>query len=531
MKKQTRAKNHHQNQYILTVDLGTSGPKSALISVSGEWIDFEFATNDVLFLENSGAEQNPKDWYLAILNTWKIIRKRHPSEWKNVIGISVTTQWSGTVAVDKNGNPLMNAMIWLDSRGEGVTRKKFRGLFNIEDYSASKLWKWIRKTGGIASHSGKDSLSHILYIKYHYPNLYEDTYKFLEVKDYINFLFTGEYRATYDSIALHWITDNRKIDDIHYDESLIRELELDREKFPDLIHSTDLVGKISKKMAQKVGLPENVMVFGGSPDMQSAAIGSGSFTSDVGHVYIGTSSWVSTHVDFKKTDLFHNIASLPSGLPGKYFIPATQETAGAVMKHFRERVLYHSKSGSVEKKDFFKMIDEAGSSALAGSNGLIFTPWMYGERAPVEKSHLRATHWNLSLNTGFPEYVRSMMEGIAMNQRWLLRYVEKFVGSKFQKIHFIGGGSHSPVMAQILADGLNRSIYQIKDGIRANLLGAFIIAMIGISKNSIDPTEFIEIKNIFEPNPENISVYDDLFEKYIYLYKQSDKIYKKLNRS
>ncbi len=514
---------------ILAVDLGTSGPKSGLISIDGRFIADAFSPLEVNFLPGGGAEQNPSAWMDAIFVTWKELKKKNPPAWKNITGISVTAQWSGIVAVDRNGNALTNGIIWLDSRGNAITAKKFRGIVNMEGYGIHHLLAWIRKTGGIASHSGKDSLSHILWLREYHPEIYDNTYKFLEVKDYINLKLTGEFRATYDSITLQWITDNRDIHNIHYDPALIRRLRLDPEKFPPLIHATDFIGNILPSFAREYGIPASARVTGGTPDMQSACLGSGSFRPDIGHIYIGTSSWISTHVPFKKTDLFHNIASLPSALPGHYFIAATQETAGAVFKHAMEQIFHHPDWNPPHDINPYKKMDAIAAKAPPGSKGVMFTPWMYGERAPVENSHLRATHWNLSLDTGIAEYIRSMLEGVALNQKWLLPYVEKFAGNTFTKIHFIGGGSHSEVFGQILSDVLNRPVHRVENGIRSNLMGAFFVARIAFYGKDTDLSSFVHVDKIFEPNPAHRNVYDDLSEKYIFLYKKSVQIYSQLN--
>lgn len=516
--------------YILAVDLGTSGPKSALIGAAGDWLDDDFAPNEILYQVDGGAEQDPKEWWSSIAATWDRLRAHNVDAWKRIVAISVTAQWSGTVALDQKGDPIGNALIWLDSRGRYVLSKYFGGWPKISGYGIDKIIRWVRLTGGIAGLSGKDSLAHILYIKDFMPEVYNNTATFLEVKDYINYLLTGKKYATYDSIILHWLTDNRAIDNIHYHEPLLQSLALEKSKFPDLIGATDILGPITSAVAERFVLPQNTQVVGGAPDMQSAAVGSGSYDPTTAHIYIGTSSWISTHVPYKKTDLFHNIASLPSALPGKYFIPATQETAGAVLKHMKDEILCYSGLERICEDNFFVKMDHLAESAPAGSQGLIFTPWMYGERCPVENSALRATHWNLSLDAALPDYLRSQMEGVALNLRWLLQHVERFVGNRFAELNFTGGGSASQVWSQILADVLQRPIHQIDNGIRVNLFGAFVIAQIALKIQNNEPGSYIKIQRTFEPNKKNEQLYNIYFSKFLYLYRQSNKIYRKLRK-
>ncbi len=149
-------------KYILAVDLGTSGPKSALVTTGGEVVDYEFKENEVILLPDGGAEQRPDDWWDAIIYTAKKVLGKQLVPLDDIVAVCCSTQWSGTVAVDPGGNPLMNAIIWLDSRGSRQVRRITGGLVKVEGYGVLKLQRWLRLTGGIPSHSGKDPIAHIL---------------------------------------------------------------------------------------------------------------------------------------------------------------------------------------------------------------------------------------------------------------------------------------------------------------------------------------------------------------------------------
>ena len=204
------------SKYVLAIDLGTSGPKVALISMSGEVLTYAFVDNDLILQENGGVEQDPSQWWSTILQAAKQVLSKQLVPPEAIEAICCTAQWSGTVAVDKNGDPLMNAVIWMDTRGHTHVRDITSGLVNFEGYGLWKLSKWIRISGGIPGQSGKDPIAHILYLKHNHPQIYEKTYKFLEPKDFINLKLTGQFAASYDSITLHWVTDNRNINDIRY---------------------------------------------------------------------------------------------------------------------------------------------------------------------------------------------------------------------------------------------------------------------------------------------------------------------------
>ncbi len=519
-------------KYILAVDLGTSGPKTALVSVYGEVVDVEFEENELILLPGGGAEQDPAEWWSAIVGTAKKVLAKGLVPVDDIAAVCCSTQWSGTVAVDRDGNHLMNAIIWMDSRGKKYIDELTGGLVTFEGYDLFKVLKWIRITGGAPTHSGKDSLAHIEYIRREHPEIHRRTFKFLEPKDYINLCFTGRFAASYDSIILHWVTDNRDISNIVYDERLLRMAGIEREKLPDLKPVNDVLGPIKKEVADELGLKRDVQVIMGTPDVQCAAVGSGAVKDFEGHLYLGTSSWLTCHVPFKKTDIFHGMGSLPSAIPGRYFVANEQETAGACLTFLRDNILYHKDELLQEEKapNVYKIFDRLAEKAPPGSNKLIFTPWLYGERTPVENHTVRSGFFNQSLRTTREHVIRAVFEGVAYNSRWLLMYVEKFIKRRMDAISLVGGGANSDIWCQIHADILQRTIKQVKDPILTNLRGAAFLASAALGYIDYDDiSQYIQIKNTFRPDPDNREIYDELFREFLNIYKANKKIYHRLN--
>ena len=522
-----------KDKYILAIDLGTSGSKTALANAAGEIIDFDFQAVPLQLLPGGGAEQNPDDWWDAVINTSKALIAKNLVPVEKIVAVCASTQWAGTVAVDKEGNHLMNSIIWMDSRGAEYVKELIGGPIKIEGYSLPKLIKWIRLTGGAPSTSGKDPVGHILLIKNEYPDVYQKTYKFLEPKDYINLRLTGKFAASFDSITDHWVTDNRDLSKIDYHKGLLKLTSLEREKLPDLLQSIDILGPLKKEVAKELGLREDVQVVMGTPDIMAAALGSGAVRDGEGHIYIGTSSWIAAHVPFKKTDLFHSMASIPCAIPGRYFLVNEQETAGGTLNFLRDNIIYH-KDALLEEEaqpDLFKVFDKVVEDVSAGSNKVIFTPWLNGERTPVDDNTIRAGFHNLSLQSTRGDMIRSVFEGVAFNQKWVLKYVEKFVGHRMDYLHIVGGGGASDVWCQIHADILDREIRQVVDPIQANARGAAYIASVGLGYMSFeDIHKHIQIKNTYQPNPGNRKIYDELFAEFLAIYDNNKKMYARLNR-
>jgi xylulokinase len=519
--------------YILAIDLGTSGPKVALFTAQGELVGYEFEPTPYYLLPDGGAEQKPEEWWQAICSATRRLLSRGLAAPEEIAALCCTTQWSGTVAIDRDGTPLMNAIIWMDSRGAPYVRRVTGGRLSVEGYRVDKLYTWLRLSGGIPSHVGKDPIAHILYIRYEHPEIYARTYKFLEPKDYLNLRLTGVCAASYDSMTLHWVTDIRDLAHVDYSPVLLRMGTLEREKLPDLKPPLSVLGPLTKQAAEELGLSQDTQVVIGTPDIPSAAVGSGAVRDFEAHLYIGTSSWIACHVPFKKTDVLHNMASLPSAIPGRYLVTNEQETAGACLTFLRDNILYHQDellSGN-GTNDVYKIFDQIAARTPAGSEGLIFTPWLYGERAPIDDRSVRGGFFNLSLGATREHMIRAVLEGVAYNSRWLLGYVEKFAGQPFEALNVVGGGANSDIWCQILADVLGRKIRQVENPILANARGAAYLAAAALGYMTFDEiSEKAHIKSTYLPNPEHQKVYDPLFKEFLQIYQRNKPIYAHLNR-
>lgn len=520
-----------QEKLILAIDLGTSGMKVALISVSGKVLGWETEPVRLILTPDGGAEQSPEEWWQAFLSAAGRLMKQNQGA--NVIAVCASTQGEGTVAVDKDGNALGNAILWMDMRGAANLKKQIGRLINIAGAGISNVLRFVRLTGGMPSMTGKDPAAHMLFIRDTMPEIYKKTHKFLNVLDYINLRLTGEFVASFDSIVTSWVTDNRNPDDIHYDDSLIRTLGIDREKLPEVVACTKVIGNLRSDVANALGLSSNVKVVAGAIDNTAAAIGAGAVNDYALHLYIGTSSWMAAHVPFKKTDVASSMASIPCAVPGRYLLTALQATAGGNLTFLRDNIIYHKDEllQEADVPDIFKVLDQIANRVPAGSNAVMYTPWIWGERAPVDDKTLRAGLYNLSLNSTREDIIRAFLEGIAYNTRWLLSPVEKFLGRKVHSINIVGGGAQSDVWCQIFADVMNVEIKQVADPIYANARGAAWIAAVGLGEIKFsDIPAMIQFRRAYQPNVENRAVYNRGFKNFQLIYKQMKGVYLRLNQ-
>ncbi|UCG00637.1 MAG: FGGY-family carbohydrate kinase [Candidatus Heimdallarchaeota archaeon] len=521
---------NQNSKYVLVFDHGTSGVKAAICSMYGEVLDFVFEKTPVYLIGKSGAEQDPDEWWKAIITTTHQLIDKDLVPIDDIVAISCSSQWSGTIPVDANGNHLMNAIIWMDSRGAPYLKKTLKGFPKISGYPLKDIIRFIYKTGGAPGLSGKDPISHILYIKNELPEIYDSTYKFLDCVDFLNLKFSGKFAASTGSITLHWVTNTRNIRNVRYDNSLIKRFKLDRTKLPELKDPTEILGSVKTTVADKLGINQNTKVAMGAPDLLCAIIGSGAVKDYQGHVYIGTSSWVICHVPYKKTDISHNIVSIPAVIPEKYFVVNEQESAGACLNFLRDNIFYIDNESYFGNPAAYVIFDKIVENVPVGSDGVIFTPWLYGERTPIEDHTVRGGFFNLSLNTKKEHLIRAVFEGVAYNTRWVLRYVEAFIKRKMDPLNIIGGGAQSDVWCQIYADVLNRTIQRVEEPIQANARGAAFLASVALGYITFnDIPNLIQYSTIFHPKPKHVETYNRFFPEFVTIYKNNRKIYKRLN--
>ncbi|MCB1165891.1 MAG: FGGY-family carbohydrate kinase [Leptospiraceae bacterium] len=517
-------------KYILSIDLGTSGCKTAVCSLSGKV--HSFAYREVpLYIKGDGAEQKPSDWWSALIGSASEAVQASGVSSDQILGVCCSTQGEGTVAVDQSGKELMNAVLWMDMRGAPQIARMAGG--PVAGYNPWKLYRWIRLTGGAPALSGKDPAAHMLYIKEELPQIYEKTYKFLNVLDYLNLQLTGRFVATHDSILTSWVTDNRNPQKIQYHSGLLAGSGIDTDKFPEIVPCTEVIGNLLPDVAEAMGLSPNTPVVAGGIDNTAAAVGSGAIGDNQAHLYIGTSSWIAAHVKKKKTDVLSSIASVPCALPDRYLMTAMQTTAGGNLTFLKERVLYHQDEllREAHAPDVYKILDIIAARTPAGSRGLLYMPWIFGERSPVDDGNLRAGLINLSLEHSREDIIRAFLEGVALNTRWMMPSVEKFLKQKVGSITMVGGGAISDIWCQIFSDVLGIPILQPEEPMQANVRGSTWIAGVGLREMDFsDIPGLNRLRQEYVPVPEHHEVMNESFKRMLALHRKLAPLYAKWNR-
>ncbi len=389
------------SKYVLVIDLGTSGPKVGLVDQQGRVPFSASAPVKMITLPGDGAEHDPAEWWQAITACVKKVVQASGVAPAAIVAVSVTSMWSVTLPVDENGEPLMNVLSWMDGRGAPYNHDVVKGFPNVMGYKLGALLKYINLTGLAPTLKGTNSLAHMLFIKHERPEVYRRTYKFFEPMDYINMRLTGKFASTQNTALPLLMTDNRRLDVLEYDPWLVRMGGIDREKLPDLLPIDAILGPITPSIAAELGLSPGTQVICGVNDNSSSAVGAGAIADFEAAAVMGTSGHLAAHVPFKKTDLFATIATIPSGIKGRYLFWADLENNTKVLESFLKNLVYAQdgfETGPVSD-ELYTRASQVAARVPAGSEGVIFLPWFNGILSPGEDPFMRGGFLNLSTRT------------------------------------------------------------------------------------------------------------------------------------
>ena len=514
--------------FVLTIDLGTGGPKVGLVSMHGDIVWHEHTPVETRLLDGGGAVQDANEWWDAIVASTRNALAAHVVATERVVAVACTGQYASTVPVDVAGEPVGDCLLWMDSRARREARAQFGG--PLAGYDPRVLASWVRRTGGAPSLAGADPLGHRLFLAAHQPECVHRARWLLEPIDQLTMRFTGVASATPASMTAAWLTDNRDLTNIGYDEVLIRRSGIDAHQLPPLRATRSVVGHVRDEVAHHLGLDPGVVVVSAIPDLHTAALGSGAVLDRQTHLTISTSSWVSCPVDFKKTDVIRQIATVPGISPTGYLVIDNHEVGGLALQWLRDSVVAPGDALGTPPISFDQLTALAASTP-PGSGGVIFTPWLNGERSPVDDRRARGGFHNLSLASDRAAMVRAVLEGVAYNSRWLHGAVEKFVSSRLDDIRIIGGGALSDEWCQIHADVLDRTIARPAFPMHANLRGAAFHAALTLGRIQLtDIPDLVPAENLFLPNPARHAIYNRLYHEFPKLYASQKRMFHRLNR-
>ncbi len=526
---------------IIIYDFGTSSVKTCLLDIDQdiEIIAASMASYGLYISDNGRAEQDTEEWWAAVSSTTKDLFKKSDVKPEEIEGIAFCSQMQGTVFVDENGNAVRRPMNYLDQRGV----KEYKdcmgsGIIKVSGCSLYKLARNIR-VNYAASTSAKDPVWKYKWVENNEPEVFKKIYKWLDVGDYLTSRCTGRIQMTADTAFATFLYDTRKGRE-GWNTGLLKMYGVDPKHMPELINCTDLAGHLTEKAAEDLGLVPGTPVFGGGGDMTFVNIGAGCTKPGDTHIYVGTSGWVSTFMDHQTVDIKSMITGVLTGVPGYFNYYAELETAGKcfewVMDHLAldEVGIYleQTKITDVESKyiSLYDYLSDEVSKVPPGSNGVIFTPWLHGNRCPFEDSNAGGMFFNIRIDNGKRDMIRAVLEGICYHLRWLLEASERKVKTS-DPIRFVGGGALSPVTCQMLADITGKTIETIDNTQSVGAIGTAIVVAAGLK--GVDALEFarrlVKVSHTYTPDPANREAYERNYRVFRKLYKSNAANFRELN--
>lgn len=535
--------------FVVAYDIGTTGAKTCLYRFDRAGVALAAAASSeygIRFLPNGGAEQDPDDWWKAICAGTREVLSRSGRRADEIRAAAFCCQMQGLVLVDGSGRAVRPAMSYMDQRG---TEQKRRGLeegaLKVAGMDARKLLPSLAVTGGVSA-SAKDPVWKYQWVRDNEPEAFSRAERWLDVKEYLVAKATGRFAMTPDSANATFMYDTRptRLDGRglgSWSEAMCRLFDVDRAMLPEVVAPTEVVGPVLPAAAAELGLEAGTPVFGGGGDLSLVGLGSGAVEPGETHVYMGTSGWVSAVTDRRLVDTNAMIASVMGARAGLYNYMSEQETSGKCVEWVRDHLVldevgaYLGARNAAEDPDaryasLYELLDETIESVAPGADGVMFAPWLHGNRSPFEDPAARGAFFNIGLGSGKRSLVRAVSEGVAMHNRWQLESIRRKTAAR-GPIRFVGGGARSRAEARIMADVLGEAIETVDSPQNSGALGAAMLCAkgLGMMASLADARTMVRPKEVFEPNASLAGLYAERFSVFKRFYYRNKPLFAALN--
>ncbi len=446
--------------YILAHDLGTTGNKATLFNADGQAVHSAFAGYPTSYPRAGWAEQDPEDWWRAVVETTRALLAGSGIAAGDVAAVSLSAQMMAGLPVDAAGQPLRRAIIWADQR---ATRE---ASLLCEACGAEQLY---RLTGHriSAAYTGPK----MLWVRAHEPDILARTRVFLQAKDYVVFRLTGQFVTDYsDASGTNLFNLERRA----WDEDVLAAVGLRPDLLPEAHPSHHIAGRVTAEAAAATGLLAGTPVVIGGGDGSCATVGAGVVGEGDAYTYIGSSSWMALASPRPLCDPQQRIVNFAHLDPRLVCPMGTMQAAGGAYQWLSRWI-----AGGEEAAGRYHEMDRWAAQTPPGAEGLLFLPYLMGERSPYWNPEARGAFVGLSMRHGRGHAARAAMEGVAFNLRMILEALTE-QGIAPGAMRLIGGGAKSPVWRQILADVLGLPILRPQLLAEATALGAAIAGGVGV---------------------------------------------------
>jgi xylulokinase len=507
-------------RYMIGYDIGTGGCKTVLATPDGDIVDTDFGEYPVCYTGENCAEQEPEDWWRAATATTRRLIERTGTDPADVMGIAFTSQMLGVLPMSREGVPLCRGIIWMDSRAQRQARRMVRRM------GGERVL--INLVGVVPS--GKDVACKLKWFEEEASDIFDRAEVFLDVKGYMLYRATGRFVTDQTAASVTGYMDKKTRG---WSPSMARILGGSRSlaKMPPVNRSTDIAGGLTGKAADELGLCPGTPVATGMGDAPAAMIGGGALGHGECVISIGTSGLLLVH-STKSVNLGKfGMASIAAADPSMWLVTAELITAGGCLKWFSEQLVTPEEHERArDRGGIYAELDRAVVKVPPGARRLIFTPWMFGERAPVTDVTLRGGFVNLGIEHTRDDMLRAIYEGVAMNFRWCFEAAAT-KGLPCPRVRAIGGGALSDAWMQVFADVTGRTIEPVVGAQEAGALGAALVVPVALGRfeDYEAVKKAVKVRGTFQPDVGNREIYDKLFQQFKHICAGLAPVYHSLN--
>lgn len=505
-------------RYLLGVDLGTSGTKTVLFDENGQTLASKTVEYPLLQPKNGWAEQDPKFWYDATIDSIKSVLQTSKVNSEDVVALSIAGQMHGLVMLDKNGKVLRNSILWCDAR----TQKQ------CDEITALVGKQRLIEINANPALTGFTAPK-ILWVRENEPEIYKECATILLPKDYVRYMLTGEKAMEIsDASGTNLLDITNRV----WSDEILEKLSIQKSLMPPIIESSAIAGHITKEIAALTGLKEGTIVAGGAGDNAAAALGTGVCKEGDAFVTLGTSGVIFAHTNKPSIDPLGRVHTFCAAVKNSWTAMSCTLAAGLSLRWTRDELYSFEKDVEASKgNDVYNLMTENASKIPVGADGLVYLPYLMGERSPVLDPNARGVFFGLTARHTKSHMTRAVLEGITLSQRHNLDVLHQMDINPVN-LTACGGGAQSPFWRQLLADILQCKIVTTtsKEG---PALGAAILA--GVAAGVFESVEqgcakLVKMSEKFsDTNKDNAAKYDEVYKMYSFLYPTLRPAFSKLD--
>ena len=500
-------------KYLLAHDLGTSGDKATLFSVEGELIGSRTVPYQTYYDAPRQAEQDAESWWNAVCGSTKALLAAYGVSGEDVAAVSFSGQMMGCLPVDESGAPLRRAIIWADTRAEKETALlgdqielrrfyQYNGHRNAPSYGIQKA----------------------MWVKANEPEIYERTFRFLNAKDYVVHQLTGEFCTDHsDANSMTAYDQEHRC----WAEEIVEASGISMEKLPEIRESTDCIGCVTPEAAAATGLSTRTKVIMGAGDGVAANVGAGCTMPGSAYCCLGTSAWVASTSEEPVLDEDMRIVCWAHAVPGLYSPNGTMQYAGGSYRWLQETIcLQEAQEAKTQGISVYDVMNRKIESCAPGADGVLFLPYLMGERAPRWNPDAKGVFFGITQSTSREQIIRSVMEGIIMNLGICFDILQKEV--PIQEITLIGGPARSGQWQRCIADVFDTKVRVPELLEESGSMGAAIIAGVGagIYPDFSVADKFIQIRETRSADPDTAQLYKEQKARFDALYEALLPVYR-----